>query len=42
MSVKLVWRDIMLVVNRKRNRLYDVFETEVAFSGLYFFLEFPC
>ena len=27
----------MLVVNRKRNRLYDVFETEVAFSGLYFF-----
>ena len=34
MSAKTVSSDIILLVNQKGNRLYDI--CQVAFSGLYF------
>ena len=36
MLVKTVLTDIIYVVNRKGNRLYDIFEIKVAFSSCYF------
>ena len=36
LSAKTVSSDIMPVVNRIGNRLYDIFAMKVAFSGLYF------
>ena len=35
MSAKSVLSDIIPVVNQKGDRLYDIFATKVAFSGLY-------
>ena len=35
MSAKSVLSDIITVVNQKGDRLYDIFATKVAFSGLY-------
>ena len=34
MSAKTVLDDIILVVNQKGNRLYDIFAMKVAFSSL--------
>ena len=36
MSAKTVSIDIIPVVKRKENRLYDIFAMKVAFSDLYF------
>ena len=36
MSAKTVSSDIVSVVNRKRNILYDIFAIKVGFYGLYF------
>ena len=36
MSAKTVSSDIIPLVNRKGNRLYDIFAMKIAFSSLYF------
>ena len=36
MSAKTVLSDIIPIVNRKGNRLYDLFAMKVAFSSFYF------
>ena len=42
MLVKTVLTDIIYVVNRKGNRLYDIFEIKVAFSSCYFAFRVFC
>ena len=36
MSAKTISSDITPIVNRKGNRLYDIFAMKVAFSSFYF------
>ena len=40
MSTKSVSNDIIPIVNRKGNRLYDIFVMKIAFSSLYFVFSF--
>ena len=36
MSAETVSSDVILVLNQKRSRVYDIFAMKVAFSGFYF------